>query len=98
MEKQEELLNYFARKANEILFKYSIASPTTDYGYQYLRMSSYFGKFNDNLIKLENELNLETQKILSNYLNEDIDISSVMNCLTTYRQNTKLQYIISNNP
>ena len=98
MEKHEELLTYFKRKASELLFKYSIANTAHEYGYQYLRMSSYFGKLNENLIELEKELKSETENILSNYLKDDMDTNTIKNFLTVYRNDVKLKYLVSNNP
>jgi uncharacterized protein YutD len=98
MNNHDEILSYFQRKVSDIIFKYSIKSSATCYGNQHLRLSSYFGDFNENMVMLDNELSKETANILSNYLKEDMDIPLIIDGLCAYRHNAKLQYIALNIP
>jgi hypothetical protein len=95
MNSPEEILSYFKRKATDIIYKYSIRSSSPAYHNQYLRMSSYFGEFNENMMLLENELNAETANIMSNYINEDMDITNIIENLCAFTNTAKLQYIQS---
>jgi hypothetical protein len=98
MSSHEEILCYFKRKANEFISKYSVINISPDYDNQHLRLSSYFGQFNENMIQLDNDLGKETANILSNYVNEDMDIPNIIDGLCAYSYNAKLQYISLNNP
>ncbi|HEX8333998.1 MAG TPA: hypothetical protein VF622_15370 [Segetibacter sp.] len=98
MNSQEEILSYFKRKATDIIYKYSIKASSPSYGNQHLRMSSYFGEFNENMIMLEKDLDTETANIISNYVNEDMDIPNIIDGLCAYSYNARLQYITLSHP
>ena len=98
MNSQEEILSYFKRKASDIIYKYSVKPLSPEYGNQHLRMSAYFGQFNENMIMLEKDLNTETANIISNYVKEDMDIPNIIDRLCAYSHNARLQYITLSNP
>ena len=91
--KQEEILSFFKARANEIIYKYAIRASSTEYDNQHLRMSSYFGQFNENVMLLEKELDTETTNVLSNYMEDDMDIPTIIDQLCAYSKYAKLRYI-----
>ena len=96
--KQEEILSFFKVRASEIIYKYSISESAAGYNNQHLRMSSYFGQFNENMMLLEKELNTEKANILADFLDDDIDIPSVIDEMCAYTKHAKLQYITRTHP
>jgi hypothetical protein len=95
---QEDIFELFRTRVSDIIYRYTTSTSAPLSNNPYLKMLCYFSDFNSNLIELESELNIETVNILSNYVNEDMDLPNIIDNLCSFSNNAKLQYIQSREP
>ena len=94
MKKSEKLVLCFEAKAKKIINKYTSFPEEKSVKYGYLRLSGFFGHFNNAFSKVDEELTKESYGMLSRYINcDDVDFVFLADSLHQQRIKAKLQFI-----
>lgn len=99
MNKIEKILLGFEAKAQKIIHKYTIMPQEQLVKYSYLRLSGFFGNFNNAFSKVNEELSRESLGILSHFINnDDVDFVCLAERLHQQRIKAKLEFIQRQQP
>lgn len=94
MKKSEKVLLSFEVKAQKIIHKYTLIPQVQPVKYSYLRLSGFFGHFNNAFQKLDEELSRESLGILSRFINNDeVDFVSLAERLHQQKTKAKMEFI-----
>ena len=99
MKKCDKVLIGFEAKAQKIIHKYTLLPQEQPVRYGYLRLSGFFGNFNNAFRKLDEELSKESLGILSRFINnEDVDFVNLVEGLHQHRIKAKMEFIKRQQP
>ena len=99
MKKCDKVLIGFEAKAQKIIHKYTLLPQGQPVKYGYLRLSGFFGNFNNAFRKLDEELSRESLSTLSRFINnDDVDFVNLVKGLHHHRLKAKMEFIQKQQP
>lgn len=99
MKKCDKVLIGFEAKAQKIIHKYTLLPQGQPVKYGYLRLSGFFGNFNNAFRKLDEELSRESLSTLSRFINnDDVDFVNLVEGLHHHRLKAKMEFIQKQQP
>lgn len=99
MKKCDKVLIGFEAKAQRIIHKYTLLPQRQPVKYSYLRLSGFFGNFNNAFRKLDEELSRESLGILSRFINnDDVDFINLAEGLHQHRIKARMDFIQRQQP
>lgn len=94
MNKSEKIILGFEAKAKKIIHKYTVHAGEQPVKYGHLRMSGFFGNFNNAFSKVNEELSRESLGVLSRFINnEEVDFVILAEKLHQQKNKAKMEFI-----